>query len=104
MKKFKSADEVKESLRAYFDRFVKDGDPVAFFAVRAFWDVLYEEGIFTKGRLDVARFRALMFSHDSISEEYDQAYVRHCMEMICNVVAFLNEFRRYSNPMDIKYQ
>jgi hypothetical protein len=101
-KKFKSADEVKESLRAYFDQFVKDGDPVAFFAVRAFWDVLYEEGIFTNGRLDVARFRALMFSHDSLSEEYDQAYVRHCMEMICNVVVFLNEFRRYSNPMDIK--
>lgn len=97
----KSVDEVLTALKNYFHRFMENGDLVAFTALRIFWYVLREEDVFIDGRLNVESLRNKIFNFDEFSEGYDKAYLMYCKEKICNVVSFLNEFRRYNNPQQI---
>jgi hypothetical protein len=97
IEKFKSANEVINYLLKYFERFIKSGDHVAFNAIRTFNHVIHqkEDNVFTPSGLDVERFRSKMFNFHEFSEHFEIAYTQYCIEKICNVVAFLNEFRRY---------
>lgn len=95
--KFKSVDEVMKYLYRYFERFIESGDDVAFNAIRTFNCVIHqnEDNVFTPSGLDVERFRSKMFNFHVFSEHFENSYTQYCIEKICNVVAFLNEFRRY---------
>lgn len=98
---FMSAGDALSALQQYFQRFVKAGDEVAFAAVRTFWNVVMEPEIFADGKLNVKLLRDKIFSFDNFCEEFDQAYIMYCKEKLCNVVAALNEFRRYTNPQQV---
>lgn len=98
---FKSAEEALSALQHYFRRFVESGDEVAFIAVRTFWCVVRMPEVFADGKLNMALLRDKIFNFDHFSGEFNQAYIMYCKEKICNVVATLNEFRRYTNPQQI---
>lgn len=97
----KSADDALSALNKYFYRFIVNGDRVAFTALRILWNVLSEEDVFKDGRLNVELLRNKIFNFEAFSEGYDKAYLMYCKEMICNIVSYLNEFRRYSDPRQI---
>lgn len=96
--RFRSAQDALNALQQYFQRFVDMGDDVAFVAVRTFWSVIREPELFADGKLNVDLLREKIFNFDNFSDKFNDAYILHCKEKICNVVATLNEFRRYTNP------
>lgn len=98
---FKSAEEALYALQQYFRRFVESGDDVAFIAVRTFWCVVRMPEVFADGKLNVSFLRDKIFNFDNFTGEFNNAYIMYCKEKICNVVATLNEFRRYTNPQQV---
>lgn len=98
---FSNPEEVMTALKSYFKRFTEAGDEVAFTAIRTLWSVLTEEDIFCNGQLEIERFRKRIFDYDSFCQDYDKAYLLHCKEKICNIISYLNEFRRYKSADDI---
>jgi hypothetical protein len=100
-KKFNSPDEVMEDLNAYFDRFAQNGDTVALSAIRIFHRLIVENGVFTSSGLDVECFKSKMADYQEMANQYDKAYFQYCLEVIYNLVVFLNEFRRYTNPFAV---
>jgi hypothetical protein len=100
-KRFNSADEVMENLKAYFDRFAKSGDTVALSAIRAFLGIITENGEFTSSGLDVECFKSKTSDYQEMANQYDKAYFQYCLEVLYNLVVFLNEFRQYTNPIAV---
>lgn len=98
---FKSAKDALMALDKYFRRLLETGDDVAFTALRTFWHVINEPEVFTDGKLNVSLLRDRIFNFETFSFDYDVAYLRYCREKICNVVAFLNEFRQYRDPSQV---
>jgi hypothetical protein len=92
---FKSPDEILTYLNNYFTRIEESGDPVAFMAVDSFWSVIEQDNMFTPSGLDINRFRTELLDRFKLSEQVDQVYFEYCLEKICNVVIFLNQFRKY---------
>ncbi len=98
---FRSAEEALTALNQYFDSLMRYGDDTAFTAVRIFWGVLGDPKVFADGKLNVDLFREKIFNYNNFVGEYHGAYLMHCEEKICNVVATLNEFRRYTDPEEV---
>ena len=98
---FKSAEEALSALLHYFHRFVETGDDIAFIAVRTFQCVVREPEVFADGKLNVKLLRDRVFNFDNFRDEFNEAYIMHCKEKICNVVATLNEFRQYTGPEQV---
>ena len=99
--KFRSPDEVISFIKQYFDRFKRNGDDVAFIAVRIFWNILHKEELFKNGRLDVYALKTHLLGFDSYVNEMDKAYDSHCREKLFNIIVYLNQFRRYQSPEEV---
>lgn len=98
---FKSAQEALSALHQYFHRFIETGDDIAFVAVRTFLYVVRIPEVFADGKLNVELFRDRVFNFVNFRDEFNNAYIMHCKEKICNVVATLNEFRQYTDPKQV---
>ena len=102
-KKYISPNQALSDLGEYMQRFSERGDNVAFLSVRILKDVLHDDPtIFSDGVLNTDRLRELVFQEKYIHSKVDQAYVLYCKEKLMNLVVYLNEFRRYSRPEDLR--
>ena len=102
-KKYTSPDQVISDLGGYMQRFSERGDNVAFLSVRILKCVLNDDStIFCDGVLNTDRLRELVFQEKYIHSKVDQAYVLYCKEKLINLVSYLNEFRRYSKPEELR--
>lgn len=98
---FRSPEEVMLFLNQYFDRFKRNGDDVAFIAVRIIWNILHEEDLFKNGVLDVDALNKHLFGFSSYGSEMDKAYDSHCREKLFNIIVYLNQFRKYQSPEEV---
>lgn len=84
-------------------RFNERGDNVAFLSVRILKCILHEDlEVFRDGVLNADRLRELLFQDKYIHSKVDEAYVLYCKEKLMNLVIYLNEFRRYAKPEDLR--
>ena len=104
-KHFTGPKEAFAALGKYFDRFRTSGDDVAFLAIR----ILYNElataesgGLFREGVLDAEALRRRIFDAGVFTDACDKAYLSHCKERVCNLIAYLNAFRRYTSAEQIR--
>lgn len=102
-KKYTSPDQALSDLGAYLQRFNEQGDNIAFLSVRILQCILHDNpDIFASGFLNVSRLRELVFADENFLSSYDKAYDSYCREKLLNLVAYLNEFRRYSKPEELR--
>lgn len=102
-KHYSSPDAAIEDLGSYMQRFGERGDNVAFLSVRLLKCVLHDEPeIFRNGVLNTDRLRELVFQDKYIHSKIDKAYVLYCKEKLMNLVVYLNEFRRYTKPEELR--
>lgn len=102
-KKYTSPDQALSDLGAYLKRFNEQGDNIAFLSVRILQCILHDEPeLFAAGHLNVSRLRELVFEDKNFLSAYDKAYDSYCREKLINLVAYLNEFRRYSKPEELR--
>lgn len=102
-KKYTSPDQALSDLGAYLQRFNEQGDNIAFFAVRILQCILHDNpDIFSSGFLNVSRLREVVFEDKNFLSSYDKAYDSYCREKLLNLVTYLNEFRRYSKPEELR--
>lgn len=102
-KKYTSPDQALSDLGAYLQRFNEQGDNIAFLSVRILQCILHDNpDIFASGFLNVSRLRELVFEDENFLSSYDKAYDSYCREKLLNLVAYLNEFRRYSKPEELR--
>jgi hypothetical protein len=94
-KAFTSVDGVFTYLHNYLTRTEQSGDLAALAAVSLFRRVIEQDDLFTPSGLDVSRLRSELLDKSNLSEQIDRVYFEYCLEKICNIVAFLNLFRRY---------
>ena len=104
-KHFTGLEEAFAALEKYFDRFRTSGDDVAFLAIR----ILYNElaaaesgGLFRGGVLDAEALRRRIFDADIFTDACDKAHLSYCKERVCNLIAYLNAFRRYTSAEQIR--
>ncbi len=98
---FRSPEEVMSYLSQYFERLRRNGDDVAFTAVRIFWNIIYDNHLFWNGCLDVEALKWLLLESESYSREMDKAYELYCREKLFNIIVYLNRFRRYRSSEDV---
>lgn len=102
-KKYTSPDQALSDLGSYMQRFSEQGDSIAFLSVRILQCILHDDSdIFADGHLNVLRLRELVFEDKNFLSAYDKAYDSYCREKLINLVAYLNEFRRYSKPEELR--
>lgn len=102
-KQYTSPNDVISDLGTYMRRFAERGDNVAFLSVRILKCLLNDEPeIFIDGVLNTDLLRKLMFQDKYIHSKIDKAYVLYCKEKLMNLVVYLNEFRRYSKPEELR--
>lgn len=102
-KKYTSADQALSDLGAYLQRFDEQGNNIAFLSVRILQRILHDEPeIFAGGVLNVSRLRKVVFEDNNFLSAYDKAYDLYCKEKLINLVAYLNEFRCYSKPEELR--
>lgn len=102
-KRYTSPDNAISDLGAYMQRFNERGDNVAFLSVRILKCILHEDlEVFRDGVLNADRLRELLFQDKYIHSKVDEAYVLYCKEKLMNLVLYLNEFRRYAKPEDLR--
>lgn len=102
-KKYTSPDQALSDLCAYLQRFNEQGDNIAFLSVRTLQCILHDNpDIFATRFLNVSRLRELVFEDKNFLSSYDKAYDSYCREKLLNLVAYLNEFRRYSKPEELR--
>lgn len=102
-KKYTSPDQALSDLGAYLQRFNEQGDSIAFLSVRILQCILHDNpDIFASGFINVSRLRELVFEDEKFLSSYDKAYDSYCREKLLNLVAYLNEFRRYSKPEELR--
>ena len=101
---FTNPDTAMGALGRYFDRFRKGGDEIAFLAIR----ILYNElnianvDLFKNGVLDSNVLREKIFNDNVFIDLYDRAYLSYCKERLCNLISYLNAFRRYESVEQIR--
>ena len=102
-KKYTSPDHALSDLVSYLRRF-SERDNIAFLAVRVLKCILYDNPeIFKDGYLNESLLWELVFTKESFDAKYDEAYDMYCREKLVNLVVFLNEFRRYSKPEELRW-
>ena len=102
-KQYTSPDSAISDLGAYLQRFSERGDNVAFLSVRILKCILLDDlEVFRDGVLNPDRLRELLFQDKYIHSKIDEAYVLYCKEKLMNLVVYLNEFRRYAKPEDLR--
>ena len=102
-KQYTSPDSAISDLGAYLQRFSERGDNVAFLSVRILKCILQDDlEVFRDGILNADRMRELLFQDKYIHSKIDEAYVLYCKEKLMNLVIYLNEFRRYAKPEDLR--
>lgn len=102
-KKYTSPDQALSDLSSYLQRFREQGDDIAFLSVRILQCILHDEPeLFAAGHLNVSRLRELVFEDKNFLSAYDKAYDSYCREKLINLVAYLNEFRRYFKPEELR--
>lgn len=80
------------------------GYPQARLAIRVLNCVLHDNPeIFEEGRLNESRLRELIFDEDRYIGEYEKAYHLYCREKLMNLIVYLNEFRRYTSPEELRH-
>lgn len=101
--RFATPDEAISALDVYFDRFRRLGDDIAFLVVRILNKELYshETELFKGGVLDTNALRARIFNAEIFVEAYHNAYFSSCKERVCNLICYLNTFRRYTSSTQI---
>ena len=95
-----SPQEAFDTLADFFQRITDYGDEEAFTAIRILHNVLDEKMFNDKG-LDIDALRSAVFDFDHFSENAFMAYGNYCREKLVNLIAYLNDFRRYNNADDI---
>jgi hypothetical protein len=98
---FKSAEDILTYLQNYLRRAEQSGDFAASAAVSFFRSVIEQEGLFTPSGLDVNRLRDDLLNKSNLSERIDKIFFEYSLEKICNIVVFLNQFRRYRDSHTI---
>lgn len=101
-KRYTSPEEAISDLGSYFDRFKQQGDDVAFISIRILMNILCDENMFKDNGLNVVALRQGIFEPRSFGKECDNAYDNYCREKLANLVSYLNEFRRYKSPEEIR--
>lgn len=101
---FTNPDTAMGALGRYFDRFRKGGDEIAFLAVRLMYSVLNisDFELFKNGILDSNVLREKIFNDNVFIDLYDRAYLSYCKERLCNLISYLNAFRRYESVEQIR--
>ena len=102
---FTGPEEAFAALTNYFDRFRTSVDDVAFTAVRILYNELAEaksNGLFSGGVLDTEALRRHIFDFATFTRACDKAYLSYSKERICNLIAYLNTFRRYTSAEQIR--
>lgn len=96
---FTTPEKALESLYGYLDRFRKSGDDIAFLAIRILLSELqvHEASLFSQGVLNADMLRERVFNADTFTQSCDRAYSAYCRERLCNLIAYLNTFRRYTS-------
>lgn len=97
---FTNPDTAMEALELYFDRFRKEGDDIAFLTIRMLYSVLNYD-LFKNGILDSNVLRERIFNENIFINIYDKAYLSYCKERLCNLISYLNAFRRYKSTRQI---
>lgn len=100
---FTNANDAMEALKQYFGRFLKGGDEIAFTTIRLLHCELNDADpdLFKNGVLDADALREKIFSRDRFANSYDKAYLSYCKERLCNLIAYLNAFRRYESAEQV---
>ena len=102
-KKYTSPEQALSDLGAYLQRFDEQGNNIAFLSVRILKYVLHDKPeIFAGGILDESKLRKFIFNKDNFQTASDKAYDLYCREKLLNLVSYLNEFRRYSTPEELR--
>lgn len=102
-RKYTTPDQALSDLGEYINRFRERGDNVAFLSVRTLKCVLHDDTtIFCNGVLNTDRLRELVFQEKYIHSKIDQVYVLYCKEKLMNLVLYLNDFRRYTRPEELR--
>ena len=102
---FTDPEEAFAALKDYFERFRTSGDNIAFVAARILYNELTEAksgGLFRGGVLDAEALRRRIFDFPSFVCACDKAYLSYCKERVCNLLAYLNTFRRYTSVEQIR--
>jgi len=102
-KKYTSPNQALSDLEAYLNRFQEQGDSIAYMAVRFLKVILNTHSeIFKDGYLNESLLRAFVFDEQNFASEYNNAYDMYCREKLMNLVLYLNEFRRYTKPEELR--
>lgn len=101
---FTNAESALDSLDHYFDRFRKVGDEIAFLAIRILYCELNVRNfeLFEHGVLNTNTLRERVFNNNIFIESYDKAYLSYCKERLCNLISYLNTFRRYKTVEQVR--
>ena len=102
-KRYTSPDEALSDLSAYLQRFKENGDEAAFLAVKIIKQVLHDSRMFIGYKLNTSRLRKLVYEKDNFISASDKAYDFYCREKMINLIAYLNEFRRYRRQIAIEH-
>lgn len=101
-KRYSSPEEAISDLGSYFDRFKLQGDGVAFISIRILMNILCDEKMFGDNGLNIEALRQRIFEPRPFGSECDNAYDNYCREKLANLISYLNEFRRYTSPEEIR--
>ena len=101
---FTNAESALASLAHYFDRFRKGGDEIAFLAIRILYSELNARNfkLFEHGVLNANALRERLFNNNTFVDLYDRAYLSYCKERLCNLISYLNTFRRYKTVEQVR--
>lgn len=96
-KKYTSPEQAISDLEGYLMR--ARSSNIASMAVGTFIYILFSKPeIFNGQHLNVSYLRNLIFDEENFVPECHKAYDSYCREKLINLVAYLNEFRRYTTP------
>lgn len=84
-------------------RFRGQDSEVAYLSVKILMNVINDPKMFTSKSVNVDYLRKKIFDAEQFETEYKRAFDNHCREKLANLVSYLNVFRRYSSPDEIRY-
>ena len=99
---FKNAEDAINALADYMKRFYEQGDNIAFLSLRILMNILFEPELFQNRNLNIILLKNKIFEKQNFDFECDKAYDQYCREKIYKLILYLNEFRRYRNPEEIR--
>lgn len=100
-KKYSSPEQAISDLKGYLLR--SRNSNFACVAVKTFIYTLFSKPeIFAGGHLNASCLRNFIVEKDHYLPAYHKAYNSYCCEKLINLVSYLNEFRRYTSPDELR--